>query len=353
MKFENELKKGVEGLKAIKGDNKIVFESKNGYLKVMVSSQNCFGVFNAPMTENINVTVNFEHLLKILSVTKEPEMSVKDNMVYISEEGSEFCLPVATTMVNKIQGKGNPVTLKFTNEAYDSLCKHTSFAVAKDDSRPVFKASSNGEVCAYASNMHKLATIKVVADVSGGNIDVVKILPKEALNLKPEGDVTMIVYDNLVSVSYDGFEFLFPLIEGVAPNYDAVIPTTNVEMTVSKNDLLQEVQKTLLASFGVDMCPVQIYFRNDKIEVYSESNEFGKIRGSIKAMIPANLQGKRIAFNGEYLGELKHFDADTLTLATVVKGDSIELSPMKFTNAEEEYTFVVTPVRMKAWSLDA
>ena len=194
---------------------------------------------------------------------------------------------------------------------------------------------------------------KFVHMLSGGNIDVVKILPKEALTLKPEGDVTMVVYDNLVTVSYDGFEFSFPLIEGTAPNYDAVIPATNVEMTVSKDDLLKEVQKTLLASLGVDMCPVQIYFRNDKIEVYSESNEFGKIRGSIKATIPASLQGKRIAFNGEYLNELKHFDADSFTLATVVKGDSIELSPMKFSNAEEEYTFVVTPVRMKAWSLDA
>ena len=156
MKFENELKKGVEGLRNIKGDNKIVFESKDGYLKVMVSSQNCFGVFNTPMTENIDVTVNFDHLLKILSVTKEPELSVKDNMVYISEGGSEFCLPVATTMVNRIQGKGSPVTLAFKKEEYEALSSHTSFAVAKDESRPVFTgvgikaSSSNGEVRAYA-----------------------------------------------------------------------------------------------------------------------------------------------------------------------------------------------------------
>jgi DNA polymerase-3 subunit beta len=257
--------------------------------------------------------------------------------------------------VNKLQGKGNPITLKFKEEDYESLANHTSFAVAKDESRPVFTGvgikAKNGEVFAYASNMHKLAHIKVVADVSD-NLDMIKILPKEVFGLKPEGDVTMVIYDNAVSISYGSFNFSFPLIEGTAPNYDAVIPTTNVEMTVSKADFLGEIQKALLASVGKDMNPIQIYFRSDKIEVYSECNEFGKIHGAMRVSVPAILQNKRIAFNGEYLGELKHFNTDTFTLATVVNGDSIELSPVKFYNEEEDYTFVVTPVRMKSWSLD-
>lgn len=355
MKINADVKRMIEGLKITKGD-KLTLISKNGELKMFANSPNCFGKATTQMSEAFEVTLGIESLTRVLSVLKEPELSLDNNMVILKEGHSKFTLPIGGDMgFSELKGKGSPVTVKMKEETFEDLVKHTAFATAKEDTRPIFTGVGikvvNGELKAYSSNAHKMAKISLSVDASA-NIEETKVIPKEVLLLKVEGDVNITFYDNAITISYSNFEFTYPLLTGTAPDYERVIPKTNVEMSINKETFVEEIQKLLLASNSKEMNPVQLYFRKDKIELYSESKEFGQVYGAIESPIPDELQGKRIAFNGEYLGELKHFNADTLSLATVINGDTIEISPVKFHNEEEEFTFVVTPVRTQTWDLD-
>ena len=356
MKINAEIKKIIEGLKVAKGD-KLTLIAKNGELKMYSNSSNCFGIATSQTDETFEATLGFESLARVLSVLREPELSLDNNMVLLQEGQSKFNLPLAGDLgFSTLKGKGNPIFIKMKAETFEALARHTLFATAKEDSRPVFTGIGikvqNGEMKAYSSNAHKMAKISLAVDASA-NIEEAKIIPKEVLALKVEGDVNIVFYDNAISIAYSNFEFTYPLVTGTAPDYERVIPITNVEMQINKETFVEEIQKVLLvATSSKEVNPVQLYFRQDKIELYSENKEFGKVYGVVNVAIPLELQGKRIAFNGEYLGDLKHFVSDSFSLATVVNGESIEISPVKFHNEEEEFTFVVTPVRTQTWDLD-
>ncbi|MBR4850772.1 MAG: DNA polymerase III subunit beta [Tidjanibacter sp.] len=132
----------------------------------------------------------------------------------------------------------------------------TIFATADDHLRPIMNGIyvniAEGEVTFVATDAHKLVKYNAQAEVAAASSF---ILPKKPSNLlrsillKEEGAVKVAFDKKNVVFSLSGSTLVCRLIEGVYPNYNAVIPTANPnKVIVDRVELLNAIKRVAVCS---------------------------------------------------------------------------------------------------------
>ena len=356
----------VRILKSIiaKSDNRLAVLANSNELILKIQGNPAYGEFHLPMVNNetFEFIVNHSFFNEILSKVSSEEIEVVlgNKVVSILDGDTKFEIPVVDGKVFTPDTgdvtKTSKVSKVFTPEVWAKMQNYLLFATAKDDNRPIFRGigvkTEGNSLMMYATDTHIMS--KFVVSTSVNDLPSLVILPREIFSVKTECDVTFSIEGSFAKVAYDGFTFIIPMLLGNPPDYERVIPKAyNMELVLDKNMLLKEIRKLLICSTAKEVIPIQVYFRQGKVDLFTENQELGKIKGSFPANVPVEFVGKKIAFNGQYLADLSHFEADEIKLATVANGDlGISLSPVLFSSKTEQFQLVMTPIRVNTWNLD-
>lgn len=231
------------------------------------------------------------------------------------------------------------------------LIRRTVFAVAKDESRPVFTGCcmeiKNDVLTLIATNTHRIAI--ATEELKEHVDDCTFIIPAETLRgimsrINPNdtnNDVLISYAPRNLTFTFDNVFVTSRLIEGQFPPYDRVVPkSSSTQVTVPVEKFREAVEFIALMSKETEFNTIRFVFHDNRIDISSNSPEVG----DAKKTINANVDGENldISFNVDYiLDVLKVIDGGRVKIEL-----SDKYSPAAFSELNDErYIYVVTPVR--------
>ncbi len=252
----------------------------------------------------------------------------------------------------KVKTPDRDITFTIKTTVLRNLIRKTIFAVAKEETRPVFTGGAfeikGDKISLVATNTHRLAlATDTLTDAPRSDCNFV--VPAETLRgllnridrNETNNYIIMDYSTRHLTFTFDNVFVNSRLIEGQFPPYDRVIPTTSTtNVTVDTNDFRSAVELVALMSKETEYNTVRFAFRNGEIEISSNSPEVGEATKTV----PAEIDGDdlEISFNVDYiLDAVKVIDSNNLHIAL-----NDRYSPAAFTEPENDsYIYVATPVR--------
>lgn len=241
-------------------------------------------------------------------------------------------------------------SIDIPDDKLKELIKKTIFACSNDEARPLFTGIlvdvKDGKVTFVGTNTHRLAIKSLPLDTEETMSIIIpsKVLVEIARNLNGEAPslVNIAMISNQIRVTIDNAVIVSRLIEGKFPDYKRVIPPKfAIKTNVNVSELAGAVERVSLFSTENEYSIVKVSVAENEITINSSSPDVG----TGHEVIPCATEGAElnVAFNSRYvLDILKSIDAENVTLSM-----NTSLSPVCVTAAEEEeYTYIVTPVRV-------
>lgn len=235
------------------------------------------------------------------------------------------------------------------------MINKTSFAVSKDDTRPVL----NGVLWRIdAEGMEMVATdgsrlaccrcalpLQVGADEEAGVIVPPQALQQIGKLLSGyQGAVQVTLGETQLFLSTDSTHLLSRLIEGPYVDYAQVIPKDNDKnLRVVSDRLLPAVRRVSILSSSYTR-QVRIALKSDSIELSAASPEIG---GEAREVIPASYDGDdmEIGYNAQFLMEiLRKMDAESVRFELNNNVTAALLKPNEVREGEE-YFYLLMPLR--------
>lgn len=302
-------------------------------------------------TANASLTVQAKKLsdiLKALPETADVTMLYDDKRLTIKSGKSKFNLQTipaddypkikpaeAVTMVNIKQG------------VFKRLLAMTQYAMAQHDVRyylnGVLFELKDGNLTVVGTDGHRLAYAR---DAIEQSCDVTAILPRkivlELTRQLSDGDepLSIEVSSNQAIFKFSNVEIITKLIDGKFPDYNRVIPTGNLLVTMKSDELKSAMQRAAILS-NEKFRGVRIILKSGMMEIIAVNSESEEAVEEID--IEYNGEPLDIGFNVGYL-------ADVLLN---VASDDIELrfadssSSVLFTLPNNDaFKYVVMPMRM-------
>lgn len=231
-----------------------------------------------------------------------------------------------------------------------SLINETVFAVATNDTKPIFK----GELFEIEDNRLNVVALDsfrmaVRSETVKCSENMKFVVPSKTLNevsrmLKDEDDLTVSirVTKKQVVFNFSGYTVFSRLLEGEFHNYRGSIPKTSMtEVIISKKELIDCLDRASLLISERIKNPVRCIFDGGSLKITC-STQIGKFEDEN----PAEITGPKIeiGFNCRYfLDPLK-----------VIRDDKVKLLmnsgnlPMKIVPLDgDDYTYLVCAVRLK------
>lgn len=278
--------------------------------------------------------------------------STEDNMLAIESGGASVeLLTMTASDFPKVKTPDTDHSFKIRTTVLRNLIKRTAFAVAKDETRPVFTGCcfeiKGDTIALIATNAHRLAFAK--EQLPNTYEDCTFVVPADALRgimlrIDPndvENYVTISYSTRYLTFTFDNVFVNSRLIEGQFPSYEKVIPeSSSTHVKVNTDEFRRAVDFVALMSKETQYNTVKFYFGNGGIDVSSNSPEIGGAGQSIEAEIDGD--DVEISFNVAYIADvLKVIDTKQLNVALNDK-----FKPAVFTEPDNDnYIYVATPVR--------
>ena len=289
--------------------------------------------------------------------------NMPDDTITISDEESNNTLAIESGGANvelltmaagdfpKVKTPETDNSFKIRTTALRNLIRRTVFAVAKDDSRPIFTGCcfevKGDKISLVATNTHRLAL--AAEQLSDAYNDCSFVVPADTLRglmlrIDPkdvENYVTINYSTRYLTFTFDNVFVNSRLIEGTFPPYDRVIPSSSTtQVTVDSAEFKNAVEFVSLMSKETEYNTVKLVFGNDGIEISSNSPEVG---GAIKN-VEAQVEGEEleISFNVDYISDvMRVIEAKQVNIAL-----NDRYSPAAFTEPDNDnYIYIATPVR--------
>lgn len=220
-------------------------------------------------------------------------------------------------------------TATITNELIEVLTKALIF-VGSDDLRPVMSGvyvSSKG-VC--ATDAHKLYWLDIDTDFPEEGI----IISTEFIKMLTSPTIVTIS-DQFIRATYTDYTVQCYLIDGRYPNYKAVIPENNNEVTIDRKDLIKLVNEIQHFTNKVTKLSV-LEFKDQKLTVSAEDVDRGVNKTSV--INTTVCREMKLALNTSFLllalktskKDLIKFNLNDSPTRGVILDDSILLMPLMF-----------------------
>lgn len=272
----------------------------------------------------------------------------KNNLVVIETENCQFkIMGLPREEFPKLPEFKDREVIKIEQAVLQEMLRLTSFAVCFDETKRVLNGVlfhfNNSNLILAATDAKRLAVVERKNCLNNTEKDIRFIVPTKTIqelnrNLKPEGEVSLILNNNQVLFDFGSVVIISRLLEGEFPNYHQIIPP------VSENKIKVDREGFLLALKRASLLSTQDY-QAVKLEIFKNKSVISKSTpdiGESREEIPIEYQGKEIiaGFNPGYL-------IDVLKNLTDTNID------FELTDAErpgviriDGYTYVVLPMRL-------
>jgi len=276
----------------------------------------------------------------------------EDNTLVIESGGANVeLLTMSPADFPKVKTPETESSFSIRTNTLRDLIRKTVFAVAKDDTRPIFTGCCfevrGDQISLVATNTHRLALAKEELPEAFG--DCVFVVPADTLRgllsrIDPRDSDNYIRVDystRYLTFTFDNVFVTSRLIEGMFPPYDRVIPTSSTtQVNVNTADFKAAIDFVALMSKETEYNTVKLVFSGEGIEISSNSPEVG---GAVKR-VEADFNGDEleISFNVDYIADvLRVIDSSRVNIAL-----NDRYSPAAFTEPDNDsYVYVATPVR--------
>jgi DNA polymerase III, beta subunit len=244
-------------------------------------------------------------------------------------------------------------TLTIKQSVLKDGLRKTSYAISMDETRYVLNgilfSLKESTLKLVATDGRRLALFEEAIDAElAGKLDMDFIVPTKAINelqrlLADDGEVKVLVSDNLVSFELNGSLLVSKLVDGNYPNYKQVIPSSEdvkESVTLEREAFLTCVRRVSLLSSD-KASSIRLNFTKNDIEVTANTPEVGEARESIAVAYRG--RDFSIAFNPEYLMDpLKALPNDEVTLHLI---DEMSPGVLKINSG---FLYVIMPMRVSA-----
>lgn len=143
---------------------------------------------------------------------------------------------------------------------------------------------------------------------------------------------------NNISISSEGFYFVSRLVEGVFPNYHAIIPKAPVTtLVILRQDLVDALKMSTI--FSDRFYQLQLTVTKDTVQIQTKSSDSGE---SV-VDIPATIEGEpiEIRFNYRYISEcLANITTDSVVCELSGPGKPMVLRPV----GDTQFLYLVMPM---------
>ena len=240
--------------------------------------------------------------------------------------------------------------IKISANALEKKINKTIFAAANDELRPVISGIlceiQEGVLKFVATDAHKL--VKYETKI-GTTESTSFILPKKPLQiiktlLNSINEEVAINYDDSNAIFvFSDFKVYCRLIDGIYPNYNAVIPKENQnKIIIEKNLLLQSLKRVCIFS-NKSTNQIRIQLKGNDLQISAEDVSF-----SNKAIerLTCQYEGEdiEIGFNGKFLIDLlSAFDSDAVKIEMSTPSKAVNLFPLEQTE-NENILMLIMPI---------
>lgn len=258
------------------------------------------------------------------------------------------CLPVNDFPV---MDKGDMThNFELTTAELTALIDKPKFAISTEETRyylnGIFLHSKENNICAVATDGHRLAKIELEAPEGATGIKGVIIPRKTVAELKKlidesEDDVQISLSDTKICFICGDAILLSKLIDGTFPEYDRVIPSSNDKLlTVNAKAFARAVDRVSTISFDKTKA-VKLNAENGKLTLSATNEENGAATEELE--VEYSSSPVEIGFNSRYI----------LDMMSAIEGDDIELvfadgaAPVLVNDtADSTSLYVIMPMRI-------
>ena len=305
------------------------------------------GVTTVPMKMLFNVVCAM--------IDGEVEMELRNDKMRI--KGGNYITNIGTMSVDTFPKNDidkQSVELKFimAKKQMRDLIRRSSYAMSQDDTRRLLKGvlfavSEKGLNC-VATDGRRLALVENDGDL-GCKDEKSFIIPSLSIGsiqkfLEGDGDVVVEVTSTQARFCTDGGadEIITKLVDGVFPNYKAVVPSnTDKVAQVDRADLIGAVERVSVMATRSDMS-IKMTFDDNRLLVEVKGDDFCDAHDEIPVKYSA--EKVEIIFNPRYvLDVMRASDADEVEFA-MNSGHSAAI----IRNADEHMMCVLMPLRVNA-----
>ena len=320
----------------------VLFEIKEKQLFLKATDLECTMISQLSLesTENNgSIAINGKLLIDTLKTFPEQPLTFvvngENNTLDIISEQGKYTL----SFINGDEFPTSPeitrdTGIKISSHSLEEKITKTIFAAANDELRPVI----SGVLCEIqeailkfvATDAHKL--VKYETKI-GTTESASFILPKKPLQiiktlLNSVDEEVIINYDdsNVIFVFSD-FKIYCRLIDGIYPNYNAVIPKENHNKIIIERDLLLQSLKRVCIFSNKSTNQIRIQVKGNDLQISAEDLSF-----SNKAIERLNCQYEgediEIGFNGKFLIDLlSALDSNAIRIEMSTPSKAVNIFP--------------------------
>ena len=239
-------------------------------------------------------------------------------------------------------------TFEFDSSTLAKLIRETVFAVAKDESRPIFNGVQfeikNDSLTLVSTNTHRLS-IDTINNLNFG-FEASFVVPGDALkNLltkisDKKLNVKVHYCQKFIAFEFDEILMTSRLIEGEFPPYGRVIPQSSMtQVIVDVKEFRNALELINLMAKETEFNKVKLDISGNQIDISANSDSVGEAIKSVDAEITGN--DLAIYFNIDYLLDvLRIIDTPKINI-----GFGDEYSPALFSSPLNNFRYVASPVR--------
>lgn len=316
----------------IEADERLTLKATNLELSVIIAAE-------AEIEEPGRVLVPGKTLEQILRRTGDVEVKEKDEKLIITSGNAKFELStMSPEEFPEATIEGEEVGKIKDYELRDAI-RQVVFAASDETIRPILNSVlfefSPGMLRLVATDGHRLAVKEMAVDADKTGEYIVPLKTVERLGRLIKDSVTVSVGNNQIVFETGNVKLISRLVAGQYVSYKSVIPSTfQANVTVNRDDFLATLDRAGI--FKDKLGPkVTLQVAPDRLEVYAESYDVGRMEDSL----PANADGEmQITFNARYLAEpLRAMVGDKVTLHLTGPQSAAVIQ-------EEGYTYLVMPI---------
>lgn len=236
-------------------------------------------------SERTTLTVGARKLQDVLRSLPEGEVSLvfEDNRLQIKMGRSRFNLQTmeADTYPRMLLSDGEQTRLKLGQGKFKRLLSRVQYAMALQDIRyylnGLLLVVRNNEICAVATDGHRLAFVREALEEEQPNIEV--ILPRKTVlelsrQLTENDDPLEIsLTQTQAQFRFGNVELISKLIDGKFPDYQRVIPSGNTKCVIlERQSLLQSLLRVKILT--VEKVPgIRLIFSNNSLRILGSNTE--------------------------------------------------------------------------------
>ncbi|MFA5156494.1 MAG: DNA polymerase III subunit beta [Candidatus Omnitrophota bacterium] len=271
----------------------------------------------------------------------------KNNLVVIETDTCQFkMMGLPKEEFPKLPEFKDKEAIKIGQPVLQEMLKLTSFAVSFDETRYILNGIlfhiGKGSLTLVATDGKRLAVVERKLE-QGDEKEISIIVPVKAIhelnrNLKPEGELSLVLGNNQAMFDLGTVVVISRLIEGEFPDYRQVIPPVSEnKMRIGRDQFLLAAKRAALLSTP-DYQAVKLELFKNKMVVSKSTPDVGESREEV----PVEYQGKEIAigFNPVYLTDvLKNLQDERVELEVT---DSEKPGVIRING----YIYIVLPMRL-------